>query len=141
MNTSLETIYDRFLTKIDDADLAQLSVEDIKFHLRQYLDDAIFTHLQPTPLCLTEYDDEGFSSEIPMELQNILAHAMVLAWIEPKIKHDRIMRSAVSGRDYSELSNANQLKALLDLEDRTRAKVDEFITTYFYSHESFKGFS
>ena len=119
MNTSLETIYDRFLTKIDDADLAQLSVEDIKFHLRQYLDDAIFTHLQPTPL----------------------AHAMVLAWIEPKIKHDRIMRSAVSGRDYSELSNANQLKALLDLEDRTMAKVDEFITTYFYSHETFKGFS
>lgn len=140
MNTTFEEIYDKFLAKISDADLAQLPMENIKYHLKQYLEDAIFIRLHPAPKCLTEFDGDGFASEIPYTLQDLVAHAMVLAWLEPKLKHDRILRSAIGGRDYSELSNANQLKALLSLEDSAKDKVNEYFITYEYTHEDFDGF-
>ena len=62
---------------------------------------------------------------------------MVLSWLEPKIKRERLLRDAISDRDYKESSHANQLKELLNLEYATRDKLQGYIISY--THNDFDG--
>lgn len=141
MATSFETIYDQFLKLIDDPDLALMSDEDLKLHLSEYLKDAIYLYLTPTPKELLDMGESGFNSDINPRLQRIVAHAMVLVWIEPKILKERILRSAIQDRDYSELSHSSQLNALLKVKSESFNKLHEFIIDYFYQDDEFQGLS
>lgn len=140
MGTEFTQIYERFLALIDDPDMALMSTEDIMYHLNIYLEDAIFTYLMPVPSCLKEVTEDGFESQIPIELQNIIARGMVVSWLNSKIKKERTLRSAIANRDYSELSNANQLKALIDLQDTELTRLEKAKRDFDYTDINFDGF-
>ena len=141
MGTPFTDVYAQFLKLIDDPELALMSDEDVSAHLEDYLKDAIYLYMTPTPLPLLSMSDNTFTEVIPERLLRILAHAMVLIWIEPKISRERIMRTAIQDRDYSELSHANQLSTLIRKKEHHFAKVREFMMDYFYQDEDFKGFN
>ena len=141
MGTPFTEIYNKFLKLIDDPDLALMYEEDVKFHLKEFMLDAIHLYFTPIPHELEDMNDEGFNSMLPQRIQGIVAHAMLLVWIKPKIYKERLLRSAIADRDYSELSHANQLVTLERLRQNAMNEVKEFAMDFWYDDEDFKGFN
>ena len=140
MATPFQDIYDKFLSLIDDYELAIISDEELDYLLSNYLDRAVSLDFKQCTKDLANYDKElkQFNEDLTSEEQWIIAYGMVLSWIEPKIKRERLMRDAISDRDYQESSHANQLKELLNLEKLTREKLKEYI--FNYTLNNFDGF-
>lgn len=136
MFTPFQKIYDKFLSLIDDYELALFSDEDLKYLLSNYLNRAISLDFKQCTKNLNNYDEvlEQFNEELSDEEQWIIAHGMVLSWLEPKIKRERLLRDAISDRDYKESSHANQLKELLNLESSTRDRLKEYLINYTYNN-------
>lgn len=141
MGTPFTEVYAKFLKLIDDPDLAYFTDEEIEAHLKEYMLDAIQLYFIPTPEELEDMSYDGFNTIIPLKVQSILANAMLLVWIKPKIYKERLMRSAIADRDYSELSHANQLSILERLRTNAMNEVKEFVMDYWYYDKEFEGFN
>lgn len=141
MGTPFTEVYAKFLKLIDDPDLAYFTDEEIEAHLKEYMLDAIQLYFIPTPKELEDMSDDGFNTIIPLKVQSILANAMLLVWIKPKIYKERLMRSAIADRDYTELSHANQLSTLERLRTNAMNEIKEFVMDYWYYDKEFEGFN
>lgn len=133
--TPFQNIYDKFLSLIDDYELAIIADEDLKFLLQNYLNRAISLDFKQCKKDLTDVDlvTESFNESLSDEEQWIIAVGMSLSWVEPRIKKERLMRAAISDRDYQESSHANQLKTLIELERTMRQKLDRYLVNYTYN--------
>lgn len=140
MTTPFQDVYDKFLSLIDDYELALFNDEDLDFLLINYLSRAVSLDFKQCTKDLSDYDNDlkQFNVEVTGEEQWIVANGMVLSWLEPKIKRERLLRDAISDRDYKESSHANQLKELMNLESATRSKLHSYIVSY--THNDFDGF-
>ena len=139
MATPFQDIYDKFLNLIDDYELALFKENDLKFLLQNYLSRSVSLDFKQCTKDLTDcdYNLEQFNVDLSGEEQWIIATGMVMSWLEPKIKRERLLRDAISDRDYKESSHANQLKELLNLESATRNKLQSYIISY--THNDFDG--
>lgn len=140
MYTPFQDIYDKFLSLIEDYTLAILFDEDLEFLLSSYLGRAISLDFKQCTKDLSDYDSDlgRFNIELSNEEQWIVANGMVLSWIEPKIKREKLLRETISDRDYRESSHANQLKELGNLDRDTRNKLKAYIISY--TENNFDGF-
>lgn len=139
MATPFQDIYDKFLNLIEDYELALFTDVELDFLLSNYLSRAVSLDFKQCTKDLTDYNKETkqFNVDLTGEEQWIIANGMVLSWLEPKIKRERLLRDAISDRDYRESSHANQLKELLNLESTTRDKLKSYIISY--THNDFDG--
>ena len=139
MATPFQDIYDKFLSLIEDYELALFNDFDLAYLLSNYLSRAVSLDFKQCTKALTNFDKEAeiFNIELTGEEQWIIANGMVLSWLDPKIKRERLLRDAISDRDYKESSHANQLKELLNLEYTTRDKLRGYIISY--THNDFDG--
>lgn len=135
MATPFQNIYDKFLSLIEDYELAIIPDDELDYLLFSYLDRAVSLDFKQCRKDLTNYNKElkQFNEDLTGEEQWIIAYGMVLSWLESKIKHERLLRDAISDRDYEESSHANQLKELLNLEESTRKKLTEYILNYTFN--------
>lgn len=140
MATPFQDVYDKFLNLIEDYELTLFPDEDLAFLLSNYLSRAISLDFKQCTKDLSDYDEDlkQFNVDLTGEEQWIIANGMVLSWLEPKIKRERLLRDAISDRDYKESSHANQLKELMNLESATREKLHSYIVSY--THNDFDGF-
>lgn len=139
MSTPFKDIYDKFLSSIDDYELAFFHDDDLSHLLQQYLSKAIYLDFKQCTKDLSEFDAEAelFKVELSIEEQWIIATGMTLSWLEPKIKRERLLRDAISDRDYRESSHALQLRELMNLESTIRDKLHRYIVSY--THNNFDG--
>lgn len=78
-----------------------------------------------------EISSEGsIEADLTLEEIYILALSMRLFWLSPKIHREENLRQMMNDRDYSQLSNANMLKALLQLQTATRQELQKFKQRY-----------
>lgn len=135
MATPFQNIYDKFLSLIEDYELAIIPDDELDYLLFSYLDRAVSLDFKQCRKDLTNYNKElrQFNEDLTGEEQWIIAYGMVLSWLESKIKRERLLRDAISDRDYEESSHANQLKELLNLEESTRKKLTEYILNYTFN--------
>lgn len=135
MATPFQNIYDKFLNLIEDYELAIIPDDELDYLLFSYLDRAVSLDFKQCRKDLTNYNKElkQFNEDLTGEEQWIIAYGMVLSWLESKIKRERLLRDAISDRDYEESSHANQLKELLNLEESTRKKLTEYILNYTFN--------
>lgn len=136
MATPFQNIYDKFLSLIEDYELAIIPDDELDYLLFSYLDRAVSLDFKQCRKDLTNYNKElkQFNEDLTGEEQWIIAYGMVLSWLESKIKRERLLRDAISDRDYEESSHANQLKELLNLEESTRKKLTEYILNYTFNN-------
>lgn len=139
MATPFQDIYDKFLSLIDDYTLALITDEELEDLLSNYLSRAISLDFKQCRKDLNNIDKtiKQFNDELSLEEQWIIANGMVLSWLEPKLKRERLLRDAITDRDYKETSHANQLKELMNLEEITKRKLKEYIISY--THNDFDG--
>ena len=138
MATSLDTIYGKFLSQIDDIELGLIDDDDLEYFLVGLLENAI-VEFKECKKDLTINIEEGcIEADLTMEEIYILSLSMKLFWLSPKINREENLRQIMQDRDFKQLSNANMLKALLQLQDVTRRELQKFKQRYAFN--DFKGF-
>ena len=138
MATSLDTIYGKFLSQIDDIELGLIDDDDLEYFLVGLLENAI-VEFKECKKDLTINLEEGYiEADLTMEEIYILSLSMKLFWLSPKINREENLRQIMQDRDFKQLSNANMLKALLQLQDVTRRELQKFKQRYAFN--DFKGF-
>ena len=138
MSTSLDTVFGKFLSQIDDIELGLIDDDDLEYFLVGLLENAI-VEFKECKKDLTINLEEGYiEADLTMEEIYILSLSMKLFWLSPKIHREENLRQIMQDRDFKQLSNANMLKALLQLQDATRRELQKFKQRYAFN--DFKGF-
>ena len=138
MSTSLDTVFGKFLSQIDDIELGLIDDSDLEYFLLGLLENAI-VEFKECKKDLTINIEEGcIEADLTMEEIYILSLSMKLFWLSPKIHREENLRQIMQDRDFKQLSNANMLKALLQLQDVTRRELQKFKKRYAFN--DFKGF-
>lgn len=135
MATPFQSVYDKFLSYIDDYELALITTEELDDMLEGYLSRAVSLDFKQCKANLNnvDLDIKQFNEELTLEEQWIIATGMTLSWLEPKIKREDLLRAAISDRDYKESSHANQLDKLMELEQLTRRRLKQYIVSYTHN--------
>lgn len=132
--TSYELIYDRFLSKITDYDLAQLADDQLSSSLLKFLKSAI-SDFKYTNKKLDNRDDfnQRFNFALTDLEQEILAKYMIVHWITPEILRLENIRQTLGSRDFTTYSNANMLDKLTNLKKSLINEADQDLIYYYYS--------
>jgi len=72
----------------------------------------------------------SIEADLTLEEIYILALSMKLFWLSPKIHREENLRQMMNDRDFKQLSNANMLKVLLQLQTVTRQELQKFKQRY-----------
>lgn len=139
MVTRLEEVYRHFLSSIEDVEW--LIIEDdevIEDLLLSYLEKATVDFHKCKKDLSINYVDKSFYEKLTMREVIILAFAMKLHYLDPKIIREENLKQAVTSKDFSKLSNANMLDKLIKLKELTKKELKSYMTEYDYS--GFKGF-
>lgn len=120
--TDFETIYEDFLLKIDDIELANYDDDLADETLLGYLRQAVKSfHYCSQDLTLDE-NSGSFNVELtPLEI-DIISEFMVVKWLKPKLDNLENLRNALNTNDHSFYSPANLLK---QVSERYRRSVRE----------------
>jgi hypothetical protein len=134
VSTQYSDVYDRFLSKITDYDLANLSVQDLESTLLKYLKSAIANFKYCTK-DLKDRDDtlQVFNTDLDESEQEILAKLMVIEWVTPYIHSQENIRQVLGSRDYQIYSPANLLDKLITLKKIMQDEVQSDLTFYYYA--------
>lgn len=120
--TPVQDIYKRFLSQIGTDILSELSQDIAEEIMYGYLEDA-----------LCEFDnwskdltiiDNCVTDDLDSNEKLMIACAMVLYWLQPKINTEEIIKVAVTDGDYTKKSTASMLDKLLKLEEKTEKRLN-----------------
>jgi hypothetical protein len=147
MSTSFVEVYNRFLGKITDDMYMELTPQDTVRDLRNLLVDAIpnfefprknltdytiqtatksVSEIQETDFVMLNDETNAtieqslFQEELDSEEVNILAHLMMIGWLQRQITSIENTRMKYSGSDFKFTSQANHLAKLLTLLSETQ---------------------
>ena len=125
------------ITDHDFASLTQAELESIFF---DYMDRVCAVDFKICKKDLSQYNEQNtsFVEDLTKEEIWIIAYGMLLAWLESKIKTERLLREAISTKDYTETSHANQLDKLLEMQRMTKYQMREYLLSY--SKNDWEGF-
>lgn len=134
MSTTYNSIFDRFLSKIHDYELADLDDNILETELIKFLNSAVANFKYCTKDLSDRDDDIGeFNVDLTEMEQEILAKLMVIQWINPKLYREENIRNILSPKDYSAFSPANLLDKLTKLKSDMIAEINNDFTYYYYN--------
>lgn len=129
MKTTLQDVYDAFLSKITDYDYLKLSENDLHEELAIKLKSAIAKFIIADDIKINEYTEE-FNRELSYLEIEILAYGMVLAWVEPLVNNIETMKQRLSSKDFSIYSQAKHLAELNTVRIRANREFNYWINRY-----------
>ena len=128
-NTTLQDVYDSFLSKITDYDYLKLSEEDLNEELAMKLKSAIAKFIIADDIEINEIT-ETFNRELSYLEIAILAYGMVLSWVEPLVNNVETMKQRLSSKDFSVYSQAKHLAELNEVRIRANREFNYWINRY-----------
>lgn len=133
--TPYETIYKRFLQKITDFKLLELSEPEVMEMLYGFLLSAI-SKFKKCANDLSERDDESKTFSVTLldiEIE-ILSILMVVEWLEPQLNSVLYTSQFFGGKDEKFFAQANQLDKLMALKETNERKARKLMRDYTYKH-------
>ena len=121
--TAYSTIYNSFLDKVNDYDLADMTAELAQTSMRGWLNQAVVRFLESCKKDLTQTEEGGFTEDLDLVEIDILTEGMVEAWLKPIRNNLDLLRNALSTKDFTTFSPANLL--------------DKVNNTYSMAHANF----
>lgn len=121
--TAYTTIYNSFLDKVNDYDLADMTAELAQTSMRGWLNQAVVRFLESCKKDLTQTEEGGFTEDLDLMEIDILTEGMVEAWLRPIRNNLDLLRNALSTKDFTTFSPANLL--------------DKVNVTYSMAHANF----
>lgn len=130
MKTTVQEVYDVFLSKIVDYDYAKFSEQDLQTELLYKLKSAIAKFLYADEITINEYTDE-FNRELSSLEIEVLAYGMVLAWVEPMVNSVEVMKQRLGSKDFQMFSQANHAKELREIKIQATRDFDYWQNRYY----------
>lgn len=112
--TAYTTIYNSFLDKVNDYDLADMTAELAQTSMRGWLNQAVVRFLESCKKDLTQTEEGGFTEDLDLMEIDILTEGMVEAWLKPIHNNLDLLRNALSTKDFTTFSPANLLDKVND---------------------------
>lgn len=133
MSTSFEDVYQTFLNKITDSDLANLPTENLDSIMTNYLKSSI-VRFRKCQKDLNQYDftTMQFNVDLYLDEIEILANWMVYGWLDQQINRLELLRQSVSSKDFAMYSQAAHLDKMLTLKRNLYVETNQMITDYTY---------
>lgn len=99
MATPYEKIYNRFLQKITDFNLAE--VDDYSFDemMKDWLDSAVIRTRTSSDLSARDDEVEAFENDLSDQDVELLAMGMVLAWLDQRIQSTEYTNLFIGGKE------------------------------------------
>lgn len=112
----------------------------VEGHDYTYEEDTLKFTLAPTEDFTVSWKYDGeFLENLEMIEIRILAHAMMLHYLKPKIMTQDSLKQFVSDKDFTKLSGANMLLRLIGLEKSQQKQLD--VLQGKYAFKDFKGWN
>lgn len=142
MGTSFQTIFQRFLNKITDSNLASLLPDTLESIMTEYLQSAI-VRFRKCKKNLQDFDLDlqQFNVDLSLEEIEILANWMRFEWLDQQINRIELLKQSLSSKDYAQYSQANHLNSLMNLREVTESGVYKLMNYYSYDNSDLSGLS
>jgi hypothetical protein len=142
MATPFSKVFQRFLNKITDSDLASLPTGNLESIMTDFLQSSI-VRFRKCKQNIKDFDLvlQQFNIELSMEEIEILANWMKYEWLNQQVNRIELLKQSLSSKDYAMYSQANHLNALLALRDVTIKDVYTLMKYYSYDNNDLSGLS
>lgn len=130
--TAYATIYNSFLDKVNDYDLADMTAELVQTSMRGWLNQAVVRFLESCKKDLTQTEEGGFTEDLDLMEIDILTEGMVEAWLKPIRNNLDLLRNALSTKDFTTFSPANLLDKVNDTYSMAHANFLSRIKEYSF---------
>lgn len=130
--TAYTTIYNSFLDKVNDYDLADMTAELVQTSMRGWLNQAVVRFLESCKKDLTQTEEGGFTEDLDLMEIDILTEGMVEAWLKPIRNNLDLLRNALSTKDFTTFSPANLLDKVNDTYSMAHANFLSRIKEYSF---------
>lgn len=130
--TAYTTIYNSFLDKVNDYDLADMTAELAQASMRGWLNQAVVRFLESCKKDLTQTEEGGFTEDLDLMEIDILTEGMVEAWLKPIRNNLDLLRNALSTKDFTTFSPANLLDKVNDTYSMAHANFLSRIKEYSF---------
>lgn len=130
--TAYTTIYNSFLDKVNDYDLADMTAELAQTSMCGWLNQAVVRFLESCKKDLTQTEEGGFTEDLDLMEIDILTEGMVEAWLKPIRNNLDLLRNALSTKDFTTFSPANLLDKVNDTYSMAHANFLSRIKEYSF---------
>lgn len=130
--TAYTTIYNSFLDKVNDYDLADMTAELAQTSMRGWLNQAVVRFLESCKKDLSQTVEGGFTEDLDLMEIDILTEGMVEAWLKPIRNNLDLLRNALSTKDFTTFSPANLLDKVNDTYSMAHANFLSRIKEYSF---------
>lgn len=136
--TSYLTIYNRFLDKVTDYFIFELSDEDTCNYCHKLLMSAL-ANLKNLDNNLDDIDDDNgvFNSDLTNKEIEYVACQMACEWLTPQINNTTLTTFYIGTKDEKFYSSSNQLKELVSLRDDMIARIKKIRRDYTYENSEY----
>lgn len=134
--TSYETIYNRFLSRTTDFNLAELDDYTLSEMLKSWLHSAVVKTRTSSNLSCND-EDEVFENDLTNLDIELLAMGMTLAWLDQALNSTELTMMYIGGKESKFFSQANQLSELRALRADTLREMQQLYTYDTYNNNDF----
>ena len=137
MATPYETVYNRFLNKCSDFNLADLDDHTLNEMMKDWLDSAIIRTRTSSDLSARDDEAEEFENDLSGQDVELLAMGMVLAWLDQRIQSTEYTNLFIGGKETKFYSPSQQLTELRNLRADILREMQQLHCYSTYSNNSY----
>lgn len=136
MATTYAEVYDSFMDKVTDYDLALMIEADVNSLLYGYLKQAIVRFSESCTKDLSAVGESGFNETLDLDEIDILSEGMVVAWIKPKRNNLDLFKNVLNTKDFTTFSPANLMEKTNEVFVTAESRFVSRIKEYSYIHNN-----
>lgn len=136
--TPYDIVYERFLNRVEDFDLANLPSDDLREMCHGWMVSAV-AKFRKCKNNLKERDDElaQFNVDLEDEEVEILAIMMCREWLNQQLNSVLLTRQMLSGKESKFFSQAAHLSELQALDERLKIEAQKLSRDYTFANSGY----
>lgn len=134
--TSYEKVYDRFLARTTDFNLAELDDHTLNEMLKGWLHSAIVKTRTSSDLSYND-ENEVFNSDLSELDIELLAMGMTISWLDQTLNSTELTMMFISGKESKFFSQANHISELRALRADTLREMQQMHCYNTYTNSSY----
>lgn len=135
--TSYEKIYNRFLSRTTDFNLAELDDYTLNEMLKSWLYSAIIKTRTSSDLSARDEENEVFENDLSDLDVELLAMGMTLAWLDQTLNSTELTLMMLGGKEEKFYSQSQQISELRNLRADTLREMQQLYTYDTYNNNDF----